>query len=425
MPTAVLPSLIPVFPVGTTVSVYADWHPSQGVPVGEALTSAVVGADGSLTFTTAIEAGHAYYAAAQVSGEWRYRRFIVAAAGGNGAGGGGGAISVPLILQQNEGSTDDLVRLLDEAGDFLASFDRHGRYSNMEDNSAENQGAAMVIRNHDTPPTYGITALAPFLTNEDDPLLPGETFGGMWAVDAVSLLNIAPGATAGFRFQAFEADSGIKGGGTLDDYKGFLSDFTIRDGSRVTRLRHFDAREPIEVGSGASIGDAYGLYVRPQKGGNVDVDRGWGVYQEGAEDVNHFAGLVEMPWDEVWTPAAGDWIAPFAGVSQAKFARRGGLVLVTGLIQHSGAITTLTGHQALQNIPDSFAPALPAQFYPNDPYYLVGYGSYVNSFYYFDDNGLMTVDFAPYEGGSMPTNTGGGANVSFLYFCDLPAGPGE
>lgn len=67
------------FPAGTSVSAYAatDWPGTtvpSGAPPGSAAATATVQADGSLTFTGLVE-DRTYWAAAQVSGVWRYVRF--------------------------------------------------------------------------------------------------------------------------------------------------------------------------------------------------------------------------------------------------------------------------------------------------------------------------------------------------------------
>lgn len=84
MATAVLQSS-DRFPAGTTVGAYlaSDWVPSKrppsGAPPGSTVTTAVVAADGSLTFTGLAD-GVGYYAGADVSG-WRYVGFTMPPAG--------------------------------------------------------------------------------------------------------------------------------------------------------------------------------------------------------------------------------------------------------------------------------------------------------------------------------------------------------
>lgn len=77
------------FPTGTTVGAYpaASWLQSQlppaGAPPGSATETAVMAADGSLSFA-ALAYATEYFAAANVSG-WRYVRFATAAAPAAGA----------------------------------------------------------------------------------------------------------------------------------------------------------------------------------------------------------------------------------------------------------------------------------------------------------------------------------------------------
>lgn len=70
-----------LYPVGTSVSAYArsNWPQSQlppsGAPVGSAAATATVQADGTVTLAGLADATN-YYAAAQVSGVWRYVAFM-------------------------------------------------------------------------------------------------------------------------------------------------------------------------------------------------------------------------------------------------------------------------------------------------------------------------------------------------------------
>lgn len=83
MPSAVLKSP-DVFPVGTSVGAYAlsGWPTGQlpvapgSAPVGSAVETQTVAADGSLTFTT-LTAGVDYVAAAQVNTVWKYVHFRI------------------------------------------------------------------------------------------------------------------------------------------------------------------------------------------------------------------------------------------------------------------------------------------------------------------------------------------------------------
>lgn len=83
MASATLPSVADQFPVGTSVGTYpvSRWLtnqlPPSGAAIGSSVASATVGSTGSLAFTGLAD-GTEYFAAASISGTWRYRRFITA-----------------------------------------------------------------------------------------------------------------------------------------------------------------------------------------------------------------------------------------------------------------------------------------------------------------------------------------------------------
>lgn len=82
-----------IFPAGTSVGAYAasNWPqaslPPSGAPVGSATTTGTVQTNGAVTFTGLADAT-VYYAAAQVSGVWRYIRFRTDAASSTAGGTG-------------------------------------------------------------------------------------------------------------------------------------------------------------------------------------------------------------------------------------------------------------------------------------------------------------------------------------------------
>lgn len=69
----VLSRVAQTFPVGTVVGLYPGWIPNSGVPrpAGEAIATATVQADESLTFAAVTVTQRYYYAAAQINGGWR------------------------------------------------------------------------------------------------------------------------------------------------------------------------------------------------------------------------------------------------------------------------------------------------------------------------------------------------------------------
>lgn len=104
-------SVADVFPPATTVGAYpeSNWPPHQRPPSGPAVGAATdtspVASDGSLTFDGLAD-GASYYAGADVSGTWRYRRFTVSPAS-TGGGGGGGAVTVADGADVALGATSD------------------------------------------------------------------------------------------------------------------------------------------------------------------------------------------------------------------------------------------------------------------------------------------------------------------------------
>lgn len=77
--------------------------------------------------------------------------------------------------------------------------------------------------------------------------------------------------------------------GSMSGVQGGLTSYS----QNTLKIQEFKALESFTYAlNGAQVVNNYGLYLRPAK--VAGVGRGWGVYQEGAEDINFFAGKVRI-----------------------------------------------------------------------------------------------------------------------------------
>jgi len=83
-----------------------------------------------------------------------------------------------------------------------------------------------------------------------------------------------------------------QGGGTATYTVGLVANSALRGTGNITDAAGVDAASPGRTGTG-TITNAKGVRIRAQK--VTGVTNGYGVYQEGVNDVNLFAGLLQAP----------------------------------------------------------------------------------------------------------------------------------
>ncbi len=74
-------------------------------------------------------------------------------------------------------------------------------------------------------------------------------------------------------------------GGSIDSHYGFFNNIDIASGTTITDAYGFYAETPVVAGT---LTNSYGIYIADQNGGTLS----YGIYQEGADDVNVFMGKV-------------------------------------------------------------------------------------------------------------------------------------
>lgn len=132
--------------------------------------------------------------------------------------------------------------------------------------------------------------------------------GAIEAINGIFLIKYTPGATVSNNFNTFRmiarTDSTMtdpitgllaagnfmtqhKGGNTASYAIGLTTNVALQGTGNITNATALKAASPSRTGTGA-ISNAYGVNILSQK--TTGVTNGYGVYQEGANDYNYFAG---------------------------------------------------------------------------------------------------------------------------------------
>jgi hypothetical protein len=125
------------------------------------------------------------------------------------------------------------------------------------------------------------------------------------------------------QFAAANFQAQHQGSGNATYVVGFVANTALRGAGNITDAVAVDAATPGRPGSG-TITNAKGVRIRAQKG--TGITNGFGVYQEGTNDVNFFAGLLQAPNLPVFTDntaaaslAVGTLYRTPAGVLMVRF----------------------------------------------------------------------------------------------------------
>lgn len=121
------------------------------------------------------------------------------------------------------------------------------------------------------------------------------------------------GAVAAGNFQVQH-----KGTNTASNIIALVANTQLLGTGNVTGAAAIRAAAPAISGTGI-MSNAYGVSIKPQK--QTGVTNGWGVYQEGVNDVNYFQGKVQLPNLAVY---ANNAAAVAGGLSAGMLYRTGG-----------------------------------------------------------------------------------------------------